>query len=211
MNNRRRLLVALAAPWSCFAQTPATGTHRIGFLGVTSAADTETRVAALLAGLLKLGYVEGKNTTIEYRFAQGKYERLADLATELVGLKVDVIVTYSNLGARAAKQATSTIPIVVATSADLVSRGLVNSLARPGGNITGASVFTGELGQKRLEMIKEAMPELYDKTLSEMPLGRFGAPEDVANAIAFLASPLSSYITGSNLVIDGGYTKRVQF
>ena len=160
MNNRRRLLVALAAPWSCFAQTPATGTHRIGFLGVTSAADTETRVAALLAGLLKLGYVEGKNTTIEYRFAQGKYERLADLATELVGLKVDVIVTYSNLGARAAKQATSTIPIVVATSADLVSRGLVNSLARPGGNITGASVFTGELGQKRLEMIKEAMPRV---------------------------------------------------
>lgn len=160
MNNRRKLLVALAAPFSCFAQTPAAGMHRIGFLGVTSGADTETRLEALRVGLRKLGYVEGTNITIEYRFAQGKYERLADLATELVSLKIDVIVTYSNLGARAAKQATTTIPIVVATSADLVSKGLVNSLARPGGNITGASVFTGELGQKRLEMLKEAMPRV---------------------------------------------------
>jgi putative ABC transport system substrate-binding protein len=134
--------------------------HRIGFLGVTSAADTETRLDALRAGLRKLGYVEGKNIAIEYRFAEGKYERLAALATELVSLKVDVIVTYSNLGARAAKQATATIPIVVAVSADLVSKGLVSSLARPGGNVTGSSIFTLELGQKRLEMLKEAMPRI---------------------------------------------------
>lgn len=165
MNNRRRLLVALgavalAAPFSGFAQTPAAGMHRIGLLGVTSAADTETRLDALRAGLRKLGYVEGKNLAIEYRFAEGKYERLAELAAELVGLKIDVIVTYSNIGARAAKQATTTIPIVVATSADLLGRGLVTSLARPGGNVTGSSVFAEELSQKRLEMLKEAMPRI---------------------------------------------------
>ncbi len=165
MTNRRRLLVALgavalAAPFSGFAQTPAAGMHRIGLLGVTSAADTETRLDALRAGLRKLGYVEGKNIVIEYRFAEGKYERLAELAAELVSLKVDVIVTYANIGARAAKQATTTIPIVVATSADLVGRGLVTSLARPGGNLTGSSVFSEELSQKRLEMLKEAMPRI---------------------------------------------------
>lgn len=165
MNNRRRLLVvlgavALAAPFSGFAQTPAAGMHRIGFLGVTSAADTETRVDALRAGLRKLGYAEGKNLAIEYRFAEGKYDRLAELAAELVSLKVDVIVTYANIGARAARQATTTIPIVVATSADLVGRGLVTSLARPGGNITGLRVFSEELSQKRLEMLKEAMPRI---------------------------------------------------
>ena len=165
MNNRRRLLVALgavalAAPFSGFAQTPAAGMHRIGFLGVTSAAATETRLDALRAGLRKLGYAEGKNIAIEYRFADGKYERLSELAAELVNLKVDVIVTHANIGARAAGQATTTIPIVVATSADLVGRGLVTSLARPGGNITGASVFSEELGQKRLEMLKEVMPRI---------------------------------------------------
>ena len=134
--------------------------HRIGYLGVTSAVDNETRLDALRAGLRNLGYAEGKNFAIDYRFAQGKYERLEELATELVGLKVDVIVTYSNIGARAAKQATTTIPIVVATSADLVSKGLVDSLARPGGNVTGSSIFTLELGQKRLQMLKEVMPRL---------------------------------------------------
>jgi len=165
MNSRRRILVALladalAAPLGGFAQTPAPGMHRIGFLGITSAADTETRLDALRAGLRDLGYAEGKDIAIDYRFADGKYERLGELAAELVRLKVDIIVTYSNIGARAAKQATATIPIVVATSADLVSKGLVNSLARPGGNVTGSSIFTLELGQKRLEMLKEALPRI---------------------------------------------------
>ena len=165
MNSRRSTLVALiagalAASFGAIAQFPAPGMHRIGFLGITSAADTETRLDALRTGLRDLGYVEGKNLAIEYRFAEGKYERLGEMAAELVSLKVGVIVTYSNVGARTAKQATTTIPIVVATAADFMARGLVNSLARPGGNVTGSSVFSGEMGQKRLEMIKEVIPRI---------------------------------------------------
>jgi len=165
MNNRRKLLIALgmgaiAMPFGCFAQTPAPGMHRIGFLGITSAADTEMRLDALRVGLRNLGYVEGKNIAIEYRFADGKYERLAELAAELAKIAVEVIVTYSNIGARAAKQATTTIPIVVATSADLVTTDIVASLARPGGNVTGLSRFTQEMGLKQLEMLKETLPRI---------------------------------------------------
>ncbi len=113
---------------------------------------------ALRAGLRDAGYVEGKNIVIEFRWAEGKYDRLPELAAELVRLKVDVIVTHATVGTRAAKQATTTIPIVMAASGDPVAAGLVASLARPSGNITGSAFFNLELGAKRLELLKEFFP-----------------------------------------------------
>jgi putative tryptophan/tyrosine transport system substrate-binding protein len=131
---------------------------RIGFLGPNSAASTSSRMESLRAGLRELGYVEGKNLVIESRWADGNYDRLPALAIELVGLKVDLILTSGTPGTRAARSATATIPIIMVTSGDPVALGLVASLARPGGNITGASNFAPELSAKRIELIKEAFP-----------------------------------------------------
>ncbi len=131
---------------------------RIGFLGPNSAASNLSRMDALRVGLRDLGYVEGKNLVIESRWADGEFDRLPKLAAELVRLKVDVILTAGTPGVRAAKNATTTIPIVMVTSGDPVAFGLVTSLARPGGNITGASTFSPELSAKRIELIKEAFP-----------------------------------------------------
>jgi putative ABC transport system substrate-binding protein len=131
---------------------------RIGFLGPNSAVSTASRMESLRAGLRELGYVEGKNLVIESRWADGNYDRLPDLAIELVGLKVDLILTSGTPGTRAARSATATIPIIMVTSGDPVAFGLVASLARPGGNITGASNFSPELSAKRVELIKEAFP-----------------------------------------------------
>jgi putative tryptophan/tyrosine transport system substrate-binding protein len=131
---------------------------RIGFLGPNSAASTSSRMESLRAGLRELGYVEGKNLVIESRWADGNYDRLPDLARDLVGLKVDLILTSGTPGTRAARSATATIPIIMVTSGDPVALGLVASLARPGGNITGASNFAPELSAKRIELIKEAFP-----------------------------------------------------
>jgi putative ABC transport system substrate-binding protein len=161
MNNRRKLLVALgagalAAPLTSFAQQKGK-IWRIGFLGTASASGFARRVEALRAGLRDLGYVEGKNIVIEFRWAEGKYERLPELAAELVRLKVDVIVTHG-VGTRAAKAATTTIPIVMAVSPDPVASGLVASLARPGGNVTGMASFGPEGSAKRLELLKDAFP-----------------------------------------------------
>jgi putative ABC transport system substrate-binding protein len=113
---------------------------------------------SLRAAVRDLGYVEGKNLVIESRWADGNYDRLPDLATQLVALKVDFILTSGTPGARAAKSATTTIPIIMVTSGDPVAVGLVASLARPGGNITGLSNFAPELSAKRVELIKEAFP-----------------------------------------------------
>jgi putative tryptophan/tyrosine transport system substrate-binding protein len=119
-----------------------------------------TRTEAFRQGLRALGYVEGKNINIEWRSAEGKIDRLPALAAELVRLKVDVIVTGGPAPTRAAKEATSTIPIVMASDADPVANGFVASLARPGGNITGLSTFAPELSGKRLELLKETVPKL---------------------------------------------------
>ena len=120
------------------------------------------RVDAFRAGLRDSGYVEGKNVVIEFRFAEGKYERLPELAAELVRLKVDVIVTHSVPGALAAKHATAMnpIPVVMTNVADAVGSGIVASLARPGGNITGDTFFVTELVAKRLEVLKDAIPRV---------------------------------------------------
>jgi ABC-type uncharacterized transport system substrate-binding protein len=149
----------IAGPLAARGQ-PSGKVHRIGFLGVFSYPEFRRRVDTLRAGLRQLGYEEGKNIVIYYRWAEGRYDRLPELAAELVKLNVDVIVTHTTPGSRAAKQATSTIPIVVAAVVDPVDAGLVDSLARPGGNLTGLTFFFAELCAKRVELIKEAIPTL---------------------------------------------------
>jgi putative ABC transport system substrate-binding protein len=150
------LLIALSV--SAEAQQPAR-IPRIGILIAGSASSRPARVEALRQRLRERGYVEGKNIVIEYRYAEGKLERLPDLAAELVRLKVDVIVT-AGLANSAAKKASATIPIVFVNAADPVGSGLVSSLARPGGNITGLSLMTPDLDGKRLELLKESFPKV---------------------------------------------------
>jgi putative tryptophan/tyrosine transport system substrate-binding protein len=132
---------------------------RIPRVGVLSPS-ADSFLSALRQGLRELGYIEGRNISMEYRSAEGRAERLPELAAELVRLKVDVIVTITPPGVRAAKQATSTIPIVMGAVDDAVEQGFVASLARPGGNITGASSLNPELSGKRLELLKEAFPKV---------------------------------------------------
>src|SRR5499425_1384938 len=141
------------------AQQPAK-ISRVGFLSATRFSAIPGRVEAFRQGLRALGYVEGKNIVIEYRSAEGKIERVPNLATELVRLKVDVIVTGGPQSTRAAKNATLTIPIVMAFDDDPVGNGFVASLARPGGNITGLSTLAPEISGKRLELLKEIVPNL---------------------------------------------------
>jgi len=141
------------------AQQPAR-VPRIGFLSAASTSANAARNEAFRQGLREVGYVEGKNIVIEWRSAEGKPDRLSALAAELVGLKVDVIVSGGPSTTRAAKGATSTIPIVMAQDPDPVGSGFVASLARPGGNITGLATLTPELSGKRLELMKEIVPRL---------------------------------------------------
>jgi ABC-type uncharacterized transport system substrate-binding protein len=133
---------------------------RIGFVSGGSANDPGPGVNAFRQGLRDLGYVEGKNLVIEYRFAEDKPDRLPTLVAELVGLKVDLIFAPSTNAALAAKSASQTIPIVFASAADPLANELVASLARPGGNLTGPSQMSAELSGKRLELIKEVVPRL---------------------------------------------------
>jgi putative ABC transport system substrate-binding protein len=152
------VVVLLAVAVIAEAQQPA-GIPRIGILLTASASSFSARVEAFRRRLRELGYVEGKNLVIEYRYAEGKLERLPDLAAELVRLRVDVIVT-TGPGILAAKKASATIPIVFGAASDPVGSGFVSSLARPGGNITGLSSMGPDLDGKRLELLKEAFPKV---------------------------------------------------
>jgi len=151
-------MVVLAAPLASDAQPPAK-VVRIGVLTVGLARATPP-VEVFLQGLRGHGYVEGQNMVLEFRFADGRIDRLPALASELVRLQVDVIVTAGNAAALAAKHATQTIPIVMAVAADPVKAGVVASLARPGGNVTGLTQMDPELSAKRLDLLKEAVPRI---------------------------------------------------
>jgi len=150
-------LALLAAPFPSDAQQPAK-VYRIGFLGAASASAYASKIDAFQQGLRGLGYVEGKNLDREFRWAEGHYDRLPALAAELVGLPVDLLVTHGTPGTWAAKRTTTTMPIVMAISGDAVASGLVASLPRPGGNITGSTYFSPEVSAKGLELLKEALP-----------------------------------------------------
>jgi putative ABC transport system substrate-binding protein len=162
MTTRRAFVAAaigaLTLPAPVFAQPASDRPLRLGFLGTGSATGMAPWVDAFRDGLRELGYIEGKNLSIEYRWADGNYAKAPALAAELVRMKVDVLVTHGTPGTRAAKEATTTIPIVMATAGDAVLVGLVKSIAQPGGNVTGSTFFNPEIAAKRLELIKQALP-----------------------------------------------------
>src|SRR5262245_59276639 len=222
------LLGGVAAGWPLAARAqPAGKVYRIGFLGVTSRAEYRRQVDALQTGLRQLGYEEGNNIVFEYRWAEGRYDRLPQLAAELVNLNIDVLVAHSTPGSRAAKQATSTIPIVMSAVADPVDVGLVASLARPGGNLTGLTFFLAEICAKRVELLREAIPTLTRMAVMVNPsnpshpivlevmqrtAGTLGVElvpvevktrDDIAAAIAGVATrPASALVTIEDLVIS---------
>jgi putative ABC transport system substrate-binding protein len=144
--------VLLTAPLAAEGQQ-ASKVYRVGYLGNSSASLEPDLVEALRQGLRNLGYVENQNITIEYRWAEGRYDRFPSLVADLIHHQVDVIVTAGTPGTLAAKQATRTIPIVMAVSADAVGAGLVDSLARPGANVTGSTTMVQELEGKRVELL----------------------------------------------------------
>ena len=149
------ILALLAVPLAVEAQV-----YRVGFLGSAPASTAPHLLEAFRQGLRDLGWVEGRNLVIEYRWAEGRPEQLTDLARDLVRLNVDVIVSAGTPGPHAAKHVTRTIPIVMMAAGDPVASGLVASLARPGGNVTGLSLMAPELGGKRLQLLKEVVPGL---------------------------------------------------
>jgi ABC-type uncharacterized transport system substrate-binding protein len=162
---RRRDFVILlgggAAAWPLTARAQQRSKiPRIGYLDPLSRSSRMAAgwMEAFRSGLHDLTYVDGKNITIEYRWSEGKYDRLAALTAELVRLRIDVLVMYGTPATRAAKEATTSVPIVMAISGDAIATGLIISLNRPGGNITGSTFFNPELCAKRLELIKEAAP-----------------------------------------------------
>jgi len=180
MNLRRKLVpLGLAALLFGFgsveARQPAK-IPRLGFLFTLSPSISSERVEAFRQGLRDLGYFEGKNIVIEIRSAEGKAERLTDLADELVRLDVDVIITAGPTPTNAAKKATKTVPIVMTFDIDPVGSGLVASLARPGGNITGLATLAPELSGKQLELLKEIVPALSRIAVLESPGNSGNAP-----------------------------------
>ena len=161
---RRREFITLlggAAAWPLPARAqPTNKIARIGFLGSATAAGSAQSVSTLREGLSALGYVEGKNIILEFRWAEGKYDRLLELVTDLICLNVDVLVTHGTPGTQTAKRATNNIPIVMAISGDAVATGIVTNLGRPEANVTGSTFFLPELNAKRLELLMEVLPHV---------------------------------------------------
>jgi len=168
----------LVAPsFAVEAQQP-TKIPRIGYLSPGDANGSSASVEPFQQGMRELGYIEGKNILVEYRYAEGKLDRIPSLVAELVQLKPEVIVVISLLSIRAAKQATKTIPIIIMSTQDPVATGIIDSLAHPGGNITGVTRLTRELSGKRLELLKEAVPRMSRVAV-------LWSPDDSGASIAF--------------------------
>jgi putative ABC transport system substrate-binding protein len=177
--DRRRFLLTLAACWAptslagAFA-APLAAVPRIGFLSVTSPSDRPSLLDAFRQRLRELEWVEGQNIVIDYRYAEGRVDRLPDLAAELVRLKVDFIVSLGTQGVTAAKNVTETIPIVMIAVRDPVGTGLIASLARPGGNVTGVSGYAGlEIVAKQLELLKETIPKIRRVAILSNPTNAY--------------------------------------
>jgi putative ABC transport system substrate-binding protein len=153
-------IAATASPFVAGAQPP-TKTWRIGYLGPVSPSAGAPLLESFRQGLRELGYAEGQNISIDYRWAEGRPDRFPALAVELTQLKVDVIVTYNNAGVAALQRATRTIPIVFASVGDPIGSGYAASLARPGGNITGLTGLTEEVSRKWIELLREAVPTVF--------------------------------------------------
>jgi putative ABC transport system substrate-binding protein len=194
-DRRRFLLTALAgvvtAPLRAAAQQAKT--YRIGYLGGTSSATVMRPMASFREGLRTLGWTEGRDLVIEERWADGRAERLPELAAELVALKTDVIVTQGSPATRAAKIVTATIPIVMVNTTDPIGQGFIASLNRPGGNITGSADFAGELSVKRLELLKETLPALSRVAILFDPV-------HPAHAVELRATEQAAKVLGIRLV-----------
>jgi putative ABC transport system substrate-binding protein len=173
---------ALAWPLTAGAQQPGK-LPTIGFLGPTTPSAQTQWVAAFLQRLRELGWIEGRTVVIAYRWAEGRAERFAEIATEFVRLKVDVIVTYGTPQVIAAKQATSVIPIVFALAGDPVGTGLIANLARPGANVTGLSLQTSDTAAKRIELLREVVPSLHRLAIL-VNVGNPGAPLEMGEVQA---------------------------
>ncbi len=199
----RTLAIAiLVAPLPADAQQPRT-VPRIGFLSSVSANSVRPRLEAFKQGLRELGWVEGQSITIDLRLAEGRNDRLPGLAEELVRLKVDVIVTHGVVATLAARRATSAIPIVFGSADDAVAAGLVTSLARPGGNVTGLTVISPELSGKRLELLREVIPRLKRLAVLRNPTNPVSLPELKETQVA--AQSLGLLIQSLEVTDPGGF------
>jgi ABC-type uncharacterized transport system substrate-binding protein len=184
------LLGGAAATWPLVARAQQAGkVPRIGFLGSATLAGSAKAVESLRTGLREFGYIEGTNISIEFRWAEGVYDRLPHLVAELIAMNVDVLVTHGTPGTRVAKQATATIPIVMAISGDAIATGLVSSLARPEANLTGSTFFLPQLNAKRLELLKEACPRISHVAALSNPDNPVSRP--IIPAMQAAAAPLS--------------------
>jgi len=206
------LAVALAVPRAVRAQPKPMPV--IGWLHTLSAERSAAVIAAFRDGLREAGYVDGRNVAIEYRWAEGQYDRLRDLAADLVARKVDVIVAGAGtVSAVAAKKATSTIPIVFAVVSDPVGDGLVDSLARPGGNVTGFSPFSLQLTAKRLEMLSDLQPQA--RTIALLVNPKQPLTPRIINYVQAAAGPkgLSVHITNASdeRELDAAFSAIAQF
>jgi len=174
---RLTLAVLLLAVVPVTIQAQATRIWRVGFLGPGSKSSADPRVEALRRGFRELGYTEGQNLALEFRWAQGNARRLPELAAELAKLKVDAIVTQGTQATAAARHTVSSIPIVFAVAGDPVGSGLVSSLARPGGNVTGLTDIAPEVAAKRVELLREAIPGVTRIAVLWNPANPTAAPQ----------------------------------
>jgi putative ABC transport system substrate-binding protein len=184
----------------------------IRFLGAVSATGFANQIAGFREGLRDLGYVEGTSIKIEYRWAEGNYARLPELVADLIRANVALIVTHGTPGTLAAKRATATIPIVAAVIGDPISTGVVASIARPEGNITGQSFFNPELRAKRIELLKEVMPNLADVAILSNPDSPAIVPEsrEIEGIARSLNLGLQQYLTRSPSEFDSAFEKMQQ-
>ena len=208
------IFVTLAAYGGMAEAQPQVKIPRIGYIsGTGDSSNPGPYVEALRQGLRDLGYVEGKNYVIEFRGAEGKVEPIPGIVAELVQLKVDVLVVPIASAIRAAKQATKTIPIVMVTQVDPVATGLVDSLAHPGGNITGLATLQRELGGKRLELLKEVVPGLARVGIlrdAEGPVSSIGLKDYEAAARALKIRTQSLDVRGPNPDLAGAFREAVK-
>ena len=206
------LLAGAMGGWSCAVRAQKTAMPVIGFLSSGSPGSSTSPLAAFRQGLSEAGYVEGQNLVVEYRWAEGRYDRLSELAADLVSRKVDVIVTGSTLSARAAKNATSTTPVVFTMVSDPVGAGFVASLPRPGGNLTGFSDIAIELEPKRVELLSELVPQAGVIALLVNP--KFPAAEriieDAREAARAKGLQLQILKAGTESEIDAAFPSVIQ-
>jgi putative tryptophan/tyrosine transport system substrate-binding protein len=209
---RRQFIVVIgcAAVWPVAARAqPTPKIFRIGYVASHAADELPKRLEAFRAGLRELGYEEGRNIVIEYRWADNHYERLPELFAQIVDLKPDLIVTHGTPGVLAAKRATTTIPIVMASAGDALGSGLVPGLAHPTGNVTGLTFFNPELASKRLELVKEVVPNLRDVGVLSNPTNPFNETIDplIAQTARVLQVALHRFAASKPAALEGVFAE----